>query len=229
MAAIDRRDHPGRREADTVTPRTERLRGGGLRDPIPGEDGSGLTLQARGLALPSDRSRWDWAAMTPRPRAPKTTAPTTSPAGALSSPRRAPASPGAAWTGKTDPFEDLTCDAMTMMLLPTRWMSAGCSRTKWRTTPSAMDLEAGSGVRGRRERDDMRTRCVMWRAPAREGGGAADDRGTVGKVFKTVWFDDDLDGKIKNSNDASSGRRGPMHDSLQPERRDRRRQRQPRE
>ena len=42
---------------------------------------------------------------------------------------------------------------------------------------------------------------VMWRAPAEKsgGGGADDDSATEGKVFKTLWFDDDLDGKIKNS------------------------------
>ena len=49
---------------------------------------------------------------------------------------------------------------------------------------------------------------VMWRAAAkRSGGGAGDAATTTGKYFKTLWFDDNLNGKIKDDATSATNRR----------------------
>ena len=125
-----------------------------------------------------------------------------------------PTGAGVTW-GRVDwdenPFEDLTCDATTMMVMDEVDV---CGMFE-----DEVDHAIGKGWKPEvvfGETGDNANQVVMWRAPAENSGMNAADGGTEGEVFKTVWFDDDLDGKIKNTNarrptgdaDATS----PMHD-----------------
>ena len=98
-----------------------------------------------------------------------------------------------------DPFEDLKCGSMTMMVADEVDICA--------MFDEEVDYAIGDGwspevVFTAADADGGGNQVVMWRAPAENSGtNAADGEGvTEGKVFKTVWFDDDLDGKIKNAN-----------------------------
>ena len=58
-------------------------------------------------------------------------------------------------------------------------------------------------------------RLVMWTATAKRSG--ADAAATAGKHFKTLWFDDNLNGKIKDDGGANragtvTGTANAMHD-----------------
>ena len=88
-----------------------------------------------------------------------------------------------------DPFEDLTCDSMTMMVADQVDICA------------MFDAEVDYAIGGSDDWSpevvfDENNRVVMWRAPAENSGGD-------GKVFKTLWFDDNLNGKIKDDGDAN--------------------------
>ena len=124
-----------------------------------------------------------------------------------------------------DPFEDLTCDATTMMVMDEVDV---CGMFE-----DEVDYAIGKGwspevvFRAEANDDGGINQVVMWRAPAENSGtNAVDDAGiTEGKVFKTLWFDDDLDGKIKNDNDRRpGGDASPIHDLYNQNGGDRRRQ-----
>ena len=95
-----------------------------------------------------------------------------------------------------DPFEDATCDPMTMMVADEVDV---CGMFE-----DEVDYAIGKGWSPEvvfRATDDVLggNQVVMWRAPAEKSGtNTATTGATEGKVFKTLWFDDDLDGKIKN-------------------------------
>ena len=93
-----------------------------------------------------------------------------------------------------DPFEDLKCDAMTMMVSDEVDICA--------MFEAEVDYAVGDS-------DDWTpevvfndaNQIVMWRAAAKNS--AMDDGdATTGKFFKTLWFDDNLNGKIKKDADA---------------------------
>ena len=94
-----------------------------------------------------------------------------------------------------DPFEDLTCDSMTMMVSDEVDI---CGMFE-----DEVDYAIGEGW-SPEVVFDATNRVVMWRAPAENSGAntAADGVAATakGKNFKTLWFDDDLDGKIMNAN-----------------------------
>ena len=96
--------------------------------------------------------------------------------------------------GDDDPFEDLTCDSMTVAVAD---MVDICSMFE-----AEVDYAVGDS-------DDWApevvfndaNQIVMWRAAAKNS--AMDDGdATTGKFFKTLWFDDNLNDKIKDDGDA---------------------------
>ena len=97
-----------------------------------------------------------------------------------------------------DPFKDLKCDSVTMMVADEVDICA--------MFEDEVDYAIGTGwkpevVFGADGETDNANQAVMWRAPAqRSGTNTATTGATTGKAFRTVWFDDDLDGKIKNTN-----------------------------
>ena len=100
-----------------------------------------------------------------------------------------------------DPFEDLTCDSMTMMVADQVDI---CTMFD-----AEVDYAIGDGWSPEVVFNGD-NRVVMWRAPAENSGGD-------GKVFKTLWFDDNLNGKIKKDADANragtvAGTANAMHD-----------------
>ena len=110
-----------------------------------------------------------------------------------------PSGAGVAW-GRVDwdddPFEDLTCDSMTMMVADEVDICGMFEDEVDYAIGEGWEPEVVFGAAG----DANANQVVMWRAPAEMSGTNAADGGTEGKYFKTVWFDDDLDGKIMNSN-----------------------------
>ncbi len=114
-----------------------------------------------------------------------------------------------------DPFEDLTCDSMDVMATDAMETDV-CSLFEDEVDQALAggwgneDLD-GSGAASSSERGqaqvvvggtgDNEGNVEMWRASAR---GASTDR------FKTLWFDDDLNGKIRESaGDTDPGMGGP--------------------
>ena len=56
---------------------------------------------------------------------------------------------------------------------------------------------------------DSDDRMIRWMATAkRSGGGTGDAAVTTGKFFKTLWFDDNLNGKIKKDSSADRSATG---------------------
>ena len=108
-----------------------------------------------------------------------------------------PQGAGVAW-GRVDwdedPFEDLTCDSMTMMVADEVDICA--------MFEAEVDYAVGDS-------DDWApevvfndaNQIVMWRAAAKNSAMDTGDA-TAGKFFKTLWFDDNLNGKIKKDGDA---------------------------
>ena len=90
-----------------------------------------------------------------------------------------------------DPFEDLTCDSMTMMVADQVDICASFEEE--------VDYTIGDGWSPEVVFSDD-DQIVMWRAPAENSG--TDDTATTGKLFKTLWFDDNLNGKIKDDGGA---------------------------
>ena len=90
-----------------------------------------------------------------------------------------------------DPFEDLTCDSMTMMVADHVDI---CTMFD-----AEVDYAIGDGWSPEVVFNDD-DQIVMWRAPAENSGTNAAT--TTGKFFKTLWFDDNLNGKIKNDGGA---------------------------
>ena len=94
-----------------------------------------------------------------------------------------------------DPFEDLKCDSMTMMVADEVDVCA--------MFEAEVDYAVGDS-------DDWKpevvfndaNQIVMWRAAAKNSAMDAGDA-TTGKFFKTLWFDDNLNGKIKKDGDAN--------------------------
>ena len=91
-----------------------------------------------------------------------------------------------------DPFEDLTCDSLTMMVADQVDICA--------MFDAEVDYAIGDGWSPEVVFNDS-DQIVMWRAPAENSGGD-------GEVFKTLWFDDNLNGKIKD--DGSANRAGTV-------------------
>ena len=90
-----------------------------------------------------------------------------------------------------DPFEDLTCDSMTMMVADQVDICA--------MFEEEVDYAIGDGWSPEVVFSDD-DQIVMWRAPAENSG--TDATATTGKFFKTLWFDDNLNGKIKDDGGA---------------------------
>ena len=90
-----------------------------------------------------------------------------------------------------DPFEDLTCDSMTMMVADQVDICA--------MFEEEVDYAIGDGWSPEVVFSDD-DQIVMWRAPAENSG--TDDTATTGKFFKTLWFDDNLNDKIKDDGGA---------------------------
>ena len=103
-----------------------------------------------------------------------------------------------------DPFEDLTCDSMTAAaadyldvceLFNTEVASA--VEGDW----VANVLWGGTVAAG----NESRSQAVMWTAGKKTAATA--------ERFSTLWFDDDLDGKVKNKNaDRPAGATSELHD-----------------
>ncbi|MYE44334.1 MAG: hypothetical protein F4X79_09975 [Acidobacteria bacterium] len=122
------------------------------------------------------------------------------------------------WDEIDDPFEDLTCDAMTFMATDSMAMSV-CDMFEDEVDQALAggwgneDID-GSGSVSSSERGQAQVviatatsnaanegNVEMWRASVR---GASSDR------FKTLWFDDDLNGKIRDrATDITPGMGGP--------------------
>ena len=90
-----------------------------------------------------------------------------------------------------DPFEDLTCDADAIMVsdLMTDSGQDICDMFE-----AEVDYAIGEGWTETRDAPNAvsngQLQLVMWMATAEKSGAG------TGKRFKTLWFDDDLDGKI---------------------------------
>jgi len=122
------------------------------------------------------------------------------------------------WDEIDDPFEDLTCDSMSFMATDSMDMSV-CDMFQDEVNQALAggwgneDID-GNGSVSSSERGQAQVVIAtsttnaanegnpeMWRASVR---GASSDR------FKTLWFDDDLDGKIrKTATDTTPGMGGP--------------------
>ncbi len=121
------------------------------------------------------------------------------------------------WDEIDDPFEDLTCDSMDLMATDSMAMSV-CDLFEDEVDQALAggwgneDLD-GNGSVASSERGQAQVvinttsgnanegNVEMWRASVR---GASMDR------FKTLWFDDDLDGKIRKlATDTTPGNGGP--------------------
>ena len=93
----------------------------------------------------------------------------------------------------------LTCDSMTIMVADDLGCLRDVRQRKW-TTPIGMGLDAdrrvGTAETGDRAFAAVSTwhepRAAMWKAT-----GTKLPATTGESVFSTLWFDDDLDGKIK--------------------------------
>ena len=93
-----------------------------------------------------------------------------------------------------DPFEDLKCDAMTMMVSDEVDI---CAMFEAEVDYAVGDSDDWTPEVVFNDANQM----VMWRAAAKNS--AMDDGdATTGKFFKTLWFDDNLNGKIKKDADA---------------------------
>ena len=90
-----------------------------------------------------------------------------------------------------DPFKDLKCESVSMMVSDEVDI---CGMFE-----EEVDYAIGEGW-SPEVVFNAAHRAVMWRAAAEKSGTNAADGGTEGKYFKTLWFDDDLDGKIMNAN-----------------------------
>ena len=114
-----------------------------------------------------------------------------------------------------DPFEDLTCDSMSLMATDAmdtdvcslfedevdQALAGGWGNEDLDGSGSVSSSERGQAQVVVGGEGDNEGNVEMWRASAR---GASMDR------FKTVWFDDDLNGKIRNSaSDTTPGMGGP--------------------
>ena len=91
-----------------------------------------------------------------------------------------------------DPFEDLTCDSTTMMVMDQVDICAMFEAEVDYAVGDSDDWSPEVVFNGDNQ-------IVMWRAAAKESGN--DTTATTGKNFKTLWFDDDLNGKIKDDGD----------------------------
>ena len=119
-----------------------------------------------------------------------------------------PSGAGVTWgrvEWEEDPFEDLTCSSTTIMVADEVDI---CDMFE-----DEVDYAIGTDgwspevVFAPNATVATNYEAVMWRASAQRsgkntGGGDAGDQpvATKGKYFKTLWFDDDLDGKISNKN-----------------------------
>ena len=95
--------------------------------------------------------------------------------------------------GDDDPFEDLKCDSMTMVVMDQVDICA------------MFEDEVDYAVGGSDDWTpsvvfDSDSRLVRWTATAKNSG--TDDAATDGKAFKTLWFDDNLNGKIEDDGSA---------------------------
>ena len=91
-----------------------------------------------------------------------------------------------------DPFKDLKCDAMTVMVADEVDI---CAMFDEEVDYAVGDSDDWSPeVVFEREQPTV----VMWRATGQEGRSSTDaGAAEPGKFFKTVWFDDNLNGRIK--------------------------------
>ncbi|MXW36638.1 MAG: hypothetical protein F4Z65_00005 [Acidobacteria bacterium] len=121
------------------------------------------------------------------------------------------------WDEIDDPFEDLTCDSMSFMATDSMDMSV-CDMFEdevdqalaggWGNEDLDGNGSVSSSERGQAQvvinatsGNDNEGNVEMWRASVR---GASSDR------FKTLWFDDDLNGKIRDrTSDMTPGMGGP--------------------
>ena len=102
-----------------------------------------------------------------------------------------------------NPFEDLTCDAMDPIMVADHVDICAMFEDE-------VDLATGKGwkptvvfqseVAGDTPDDGNDDRVVMWKATASAGTGDS--------MFKTVWFDDNLNGKIKKDGSPDRARPG---------------------
>ena len=112
-----------------------------------------------------------------------------------------PSGAGVTWgrvDWEEDPFEDLTCDSTTIQVADELDI---CDMFQ-----EEVDYAIGTDGWSPEVRfNDTTNRAVMWLASAERSGsngdtGASNGTATKGKYFKTLWFDDDLDGSISNAN-----------------------------
>ena len=101
-----------------------------------------------------------------------------------------------------DPFEDVKCDSMTMMVADEVDI-CGMFEDEVDYAVGDSDDWSPSVV------FDSDDRMIRWMATAkRSGGGTGDAAVTTGKFFKTLWFDDNLNGKIKKDSSADRSATG---------------------
>ena len=102
----------------------------------------------------------------------------------------------------TDPFEDLTCDSVTVAAADYLDVCSLFEEEVDEATGGDWTFTAmwgGTAADG----NDSTSRATMWTL-------APDD--AAAKRFSTLWFDDDLDGKIKNKNPDRPSGAGDLHD-----------------
>ena len=93
---------------------------------------------------------------------------------------------------KEDPFEDLTCGAMDPIMVADHVDICDMFETE-------VDMATGKGWKPEVV-FDANNRVVMWRAGATASSGHE-------RMFKTLWFDDNLNGKIKKDATSATNRR----------------------